>query len=287
MKTPEGTPPPCRAPRGSPGAPRRSPSLKDRVGACDILLVTFDTLRYDVAQELHLAGRTPHLSAWLGNPGWEERHSPASFTFPSHQSLFAGFGPTPVTSGPHRRTLALAFPGSNTIGPETLVLEAPDLVQGLQGLGYHGICVGGVGFFNPSTPLGKVLSGPFHEAHWSPELGVGDPRSPVHQVDLAIERLDAAPSSRPVLLFLNISALHQPNYFYLEGAEEDSRESHGRALEVVDREIARLFDTLVERGECYGFLLSDHGTCYGEDGWEGHRHAHPLVWTVPYQEGWL
>ena len=28
-------------------------------------------------------------------------------------------------------------------------------------------------------------------------------------------------------------------------------------------------------------ITSDHGTAYGEDGWSGHRVAHPVVWTVP------
>jgi|GEM_PF-4288067 hypothetical protein len=26
------------------------------------------------------------------------------------------------------------------------------------------------------------------------------------------------------------------------------------------------------------------GTAYGEDGYHGHRLAHPVVWTVPYAE---
>jgi hypothetical protein len=31
-------------------------------------------------------------------------------------------------------------------------------------------------------------------------------------------------------------------------------------------------------------ICSDHGTAYGEDGFAGHRLAHPVVWTVPYAE---
>ena len=29
-------------------------------------------------------------------------------------------------------------------------------------------------------------------------------------------------------------------------------------------------------------ICSDHGTAYGEDGYTGHRLAHPVVWDVPY-----
>ena len=31
-------------------------------------------------------------------------------------------------------------------------------------------------------------------------------------------------------------------------------------------------------------VFSDHGTAYGEDGYEGHRLAHPTVWDVPYAQ---
>ncbi|RYZ80354.1 MAG: metalloenzyme domain-containing protein, partial [Proteobacteria bacterium] len=31
-------------------------------------------------------------------------------------------------------------------------------------------------------------------------------------------------------------------------------------------------------------ICSDHGTTYGEDGFHGHRVAHPQVWNVPYAE---
>ena len=31
-------------------------------------------------------------------------------------------------------------------------------------------------------------------------------------------------------------------------------------------------------------ICSDHGTAYGEDGYTGHRLAHPVVWEVPYAE---
>jgi arylsulfatase A-like enzyme len=88
---------------------------------------------------------------------------------------------------------------------------------------------------------------------------------------------------RRLLLFLNISALHQPNRHYLPGATEDSKESHAAALEYVDRHIDRLFRAFDGR-PCFVILCSDHGTAYGEDGHSGHRVAHEAVWTVPYAE---
>ncbi len=259
-------------------------SARELVGTHDILFITLDCLRYDVARDLLAAGRTPHLAALLPEGGWEERHSPGSFTLAAHAAFFAGFLPTPARPGNHPRLFAARFPGSETTTDATLVFDAPDIVSGLAGQGYHTVCIGGVGFFNKRSPLGSVLPGLFAESHWASELGVTDPRSTEHQVALARRILDRLPSSRRVFLFVNVSALHQPNYFYLPGATYDSLTSHAAALEYVDRSLPPLFAALRRRAPLLAVLCSDHGTAYGEDGYVGHRLAHPVVWTVPYAE---
>jgi hypothetical protein len=253
------------------------------VGTHDLLFVTLDTLRYDVARDCLRRGRTPNLARVLPT-GWEERHSPGSFTYAAHQAFFAGFLPTPARPGKHARRFAVRFPGSETTTPETCVLDAPDLVTGLAGRGYHTVCIGGVGFFNKLSPLGCVLPGLFAESYWSPELGVTDPHSTENQVALAEDVLRRLPSARRVFLFLNVSAIHQPNHCYLDGAETDTPASHAAALEYVDRHLPRLFAALQRRGPVFCLLCSDHGTAYGEDGYTGHRAAHAVVWTVPYAE---
>ncbi len=254
------------------------------IGTHDVLLVTLDTLRYDVARRLHEAGRTPHLAAVLPPGGWERRHSPGSFTLAAHAAFFAGFLPTPARPGRHPRLFAARFPGSETATDRTFVFDAPDVVTGLRGLGYHTVCVGGVGFFNKLSPLGRVLPGLFDESHWSPELGVTDPHSTERQVDLALDRVLGLPSRHRVFLFVNVSAIHQPNRFYLPGAMADTIESHAAALEYVDSHLGRLFAGLRRRAPVLAVVCSDHGTAYGEDGYAGHRLAHPVVWDVPYAE---
>jgi arylsulfatase A-like enzyme len=253
------------------------------VGTHDILFITLDTLRYDVAAQLHAAGHTPKLSAILPN-GWEKRHTPGNFTFAAHAAFFAGFLPTPVTPGKHPRLFALRFPGSETTSNETAVFDAPDIVTGFRSRGYHTLCIGGVGFFNKLTPLGRVLPGLFDESHWSPELGVTDPRSTENQVNLAIERVSTLPHNQRVFLFINVSAIHQPNRFYLNGATDDTIESHAAALTYVDWHLGQLFANLRKRSPWLVVICSDHGTAYGEDGYTGHRIAHPVVWDVPYGE---
>jgi hypothetical protein len=253
------------------------------VGTHDVLFVTLDTLRYDVAARLHATGRTPNLSAHLPN-GWEKRHSPGNFTFAAHAAFFAGFLPSPVAPGKHPRLFALKFPGSETTTSETAVFDAPDIVSGFRSRDYRTICIGGVGFFNKLTPLGRVLPALFDESHWSPELGVTDPRSAENQVDLALARVSALPKHQRVFLFVNVSAIHQPNRFYLKGAADDTIESHAAALEYVDGQLGRLFASLRTRSPWLAMICSDHGTAYGEGGYTGHRVAHPVVWDVPYAE---
>ncbi len=263
-----------------------SAALRDRLGQCDLLLITFDALRFDVAQAALAAGRTPFLATQIGN--WEERHAPGNFTYASHAAIFAGFFPTPVLPGRYSRPFALRFPGSRTTGVSTCLLDGSSIIEGLRAANYHTICIGGVGFFNQQTPLGKVLPALFDEAHWEPGFGVTERNSPGNQVRRAVDRLVDAPVDRPVLLFLNLSATHPPTRFYVRGAVEESVQTQQGALECVDRELPPLWEALRKRGwGGFGFLMSDHGTCFGDDGYTGHRVAHPAVWTVPYAEcGW-
>jgi hypothetical protein len=257
--------------------------VRDLVGSHDVLLVTLDTLRYDVAAELAATGGTPNLARALPGGTWQPRHSPASFTYAAHQAFFAGFLPTPITPGPHPRLFAAAFPGSESTGAETWVFDAPDVVTGLAAAGYHTVCVGGVGFFNPRSPLGAVLPGLFAEAHWEPEFGVSAPGCFEAQLDRIATVVPTVAEDIPLFLFVNVAAIHQPNRHYLPGAERDSRASHAAALRYVDRHIGRLFALATARARpCLVVLCADHGTAYGEDGHTGHRLGHEVVWTVPY-----
>ncbi|RJL30150.1 STM4013/SEN3800 family hydrolase [Bailinhaonella thermotolerans] len=258
------------------------------IGSHDLLLVTLDTLRYDVAAELAAAGRTPNLARALPGGVWERRHTPGSFTYAAHAAMLAGFLPTPATPGPHPRLFAARFPGSETTTGGTWVFDAADLPAGLRAAGYRTVCVGGVGFFNGLTPLGSALPALFDEAHWEPEFGVTSPTSFEAQIARAEEVVTVVTGGRPLFLLVNVASLHQPNWFHLPGATRehgDSRESHAAALEYVDRHIGRLFAAMTSRGRpCLAIVCSDHGTAYGEDGHVGHRVGHEVVWTVPYGE---
>ncbi|MFK7768152.1 MAG: STM4013/SEN3800 family hydrolase [Mariniblastus sp.] len=271
------------------------------VGSHDILFVTLDTLRLDVAQSAMGRGQTPNFEKVIPDGQWEHRHTPGNFTFAAHQAFFAGFLPTPADPKqlPHPRLFAAKFLGSETTTERTCVFEAPDMIEGLAGRGYHTICIGGVGFFNKLTPLGNVLPNRFAESHWSSTLGVTDRDSTRNQVDLAITRLEQLDPGKRVFLFINVSALHQPNCIYVDGATTDTPATQSAALTYVDSQLSRLFEAFRNRptvnpknetqaldssNQTLCILTSDHGTAYGEDGYHGHRVCHPVVWDVPYAE---
>jgi arylsulfatase A-like enzyme len=225
----------------------------------------------------------------LGPAGWERRHSPGSFTYAAHHAFFAGFLPTPVAPGPHPRLFAAEFAGSlSTVGATFAFAEAT-LPEALAARGYHTVCIGGTGFFNRLNRLSRVLPELFRESHWSPELGVACRRSPENQVEAALRSLREA-GERRVFLFINISAIHQPNWFYGANAEAeepdriDTLATHREALVAVDRALEPLFALMKSRAPTFAIVCSDHGTAYGEDGHFGHRFGHEVVWTVPYAD---
>lgn len=137
------------------------------------------------------------------------------------------------------------------------------------------------------SALSRVLPSLFEEAYWSPETGVTARDSTARQFTLAAERLRAISREQRVFLFINISAIHQPNRHYLEDAAEDSLASHAAALRYVDSQLPILLEAIAERGGAFTIACSDHGTLYGEEGFVGHRVGHPHVWTVPYAESFF
>lgn len=259
-------------------------NMNQLIGTADIVLITLDSLRFDVARRAFQEGRIPEIAKWLPVAGWEQRHAPGNFTYASHHAFFAGFLPTPSSQGPHPRQFAAKFLGSETTTPETFSFEEADLVTALGNRGYHTICIGGVGFFNKQTQLGQVLPSLFRESHWSTELGVTCRDSTENQVRLATEILDRCPTEQRVFLFLNVSAMHQPNYFYLKDAKEDSASSQLEALAYADHWLGKLLSRIRSRSDAFCILCSDHGTAYGESGYRGHRLNHPVVSDVPYAE---
>ena len=264
---------------------RPSVDMNQVVGVSDILFICLDTLRYDAAVQEEKSGSTPVLNRY---GSWEKRQAPGNFTWPSHHSMFAGFLPAPYDAKNVADRELLFFPkgvGLGQKGPEgAYAFSGSTIMEGLSQDGYETWCVGGVAFFDKRSDLGKVFPGYFQKSYWNPSFGCPVKESTRNQTDFLLKKIAKADTQKHIFLYLNVDAIHYPNYFYLEGALNDSLESHRAALRYVDKELGRLFERWKEqRGGAFVICCSDHGTCYGEDGCQFHGINHPVVNTVPYK----
>lgn len=298
--------------------------MKEIVGSKDILFLCIDCLRYDVAHEEEENGGTPVLNRY---GKWRRCHAPGNFTYPSHQAMFAGFMPIDAEIRDMKKRESLFFSenvGTGRKAPSgAFIFKKATWVEELAEIGYETYCIGGVSFFNKRTELGSVLPSYFKHSYWKPSFGCLAVNSAKNQVDFAVETLGNISNDQRVMMYINFSALHYPNYFYSESPDKnsvgsespgkngvesespeknsvedgdcaiweaqkkhprrDSIESHRMALRYVDREIKRLFDAFLKRGQTFVICCADHGTCYGEDGVWFHGVNHPIVNTVPYK----
>ncbi|MFI5986483.1 STM4013/SEN3800 family hydrolase [Streptomyces sp. NPDC051555] len=246
----------------------------------NILFVTLDSLRYDVARATMHAGHTPRLASLLPGGQWEERRTPGTFTLPAHMAFFSGFLPKlPVPDQPPR-LWECRPPAFKTVAPGTFVFDAPNLLTGLGRHGYRTACVGGVTYFSRETPLGSVLPDMFDEDHWRPEFCSPEPDSTRHQADHALSVADGH-RGRPLFLFVNVSATHVPHGHYL-GESDDSWNSQAAALTYADEHLGRLVEGLVVERPWLVIMCADHGDAFGEDGYHGRGIAHPTVMNVPF-----
>jgi hypothetical protein len=206
--------------------------------------------------------------------------------------MFVGFTPwVPGTSEPYVnpksakifKLVGAGYPGR---GREFVQLEGRNIIDGFKRLGYAAIGTGAVGWFDPATPTGELLSADFDEFFYTRGAGL---REQVAFVDGALRRLDG----RRVFLFLNVGETHVPYYF--EGAPwdgddnpcrpfaddndaEECRRRQRACLEFVDHELGGLLDRF---GQANVLVCADHGDAWGEDGvWE-HGLPHPKVLEVP------
>ena len=209
--------------------------MNEIVGTHDILMLCFDTLRYDVSVAEEASGGTPVLNS-CGN-GWEKRHAPGNFTYPSHFAIFAGFLPSPAEPHMLRNRKWLFFPfqaGTGRIPPEgSYAFKEATFVQSLAQVGYETICIGGVNFFSKRNDIGRVFPGYFNKSYWLPTFGCTDKNSAANQVDFAVDKLEKYPADRKVFMYINFSAIHYPNCHYVEGKKKDDKESHAAALRYV------------------------------------------------------
>lgn len=264
--------------------PTENVDMNEIVGNCHILFVCIDSLRYDVAKAEQDRGATPVLNRY---GDWRECQAPGNFTYPSHQAMFAGFLPVDAGIRNMKQREKLFFSediGMGRKAPEgAFSFQGATIAEGFEREGYETYCIGGLSFFDKRTDIGKVMPGYFRHSYWNPSFGCKVKDSTKNQIDFAIRKRNEVPDGALVMMYINISAIHYPNYFYLEGSRCDSVESQAAALRYVDGQLGRLFEAFRHKGDTFVICCSDHGTCYGEDGCWYHGFNHPIVNTVPYK----
>lgn len=259
-------------------------NMNEIVGTHDILFLCLDTLRYDVAKEEEEKNGTPVLNQY--GP-WQKRQAPGNFTYPSHHAMFSGFLPCDYGVQNIMEREMLFFPKNIGMGnvkpPNSYCFSGSTFVEGLAADGYETYCIGGVAFFDKRSDIGKVFPQMFQHSYWNPSFGCTAKESTKNQIEYTKKKLEAIPKDQRTFFYINIDAIHYPNYFYLDGEKRDSKKTHAAALRYVDGQLSSLFEAFQKRNKTFVICCSDHGTCYGEDGMVFHGMNHPLVLTVPYK----
>ena len=249
----------------------------------NIALVTLDALRYDAAVQAH----TPYINELMRQhqrspKGWFKVGAQGTYTLPAHISMFhAGILPclTEDSAPPlynrkklsiFRSTLKWTRAGS-ALYPTP---EAENIVRGFRKLGYRTLGIGGVHWFDTRFETsGHLWNNYFEEFFWKQEFGEDTPNAFELQIEL-IRSLLSTPDERPLFFFLNVSATHSP-YRGLT----PSVASQAQCLEYVDAHLPELLECLPQ--PLHLLLLSDHGDCFGEDGFWGHSFYHPRIMEIP------
>lgn len=258
--------------------------MNEIVGQYDILFLCLDTLRYDVAKREEENNTTPNINQY---GAWKKCYAPGNFTYPSHHAMFAGFLPFSTESRSFFDREVLFFQkdiGEGRKPPKkAFVFEGATIVEGLHKAGYETICIGGVAFFNKRTDIGKIFPGMFQQSYWNPSFSCTVRESTENQINFALNRLEKYEKNKRIFMYINIDAIHYPNHFYMDGVKEDTVDTHAAALRYVDGCLPKLFSAFKDRNKTFVIACSDHGTCYGEDGYMFHGLNNEIINTVPYK----
>lgn len=252
-----------------------------------VLLVTLDSCRFDTFEN----SVTPNLDR-VGP--MHRAMAPSYFTFASHAAIFAGFTPGVAAAresfvnpkyGKIFKLGGAAFPGR---GRAHIALEGHNIIDGFRRKGFLTLGTGAVGWFDPATQPGRLLTQDF-ERYFYP----GNTWSNARQVDWLLGQIDDSPPGQPVFAFINVGETHVP--YYHEGASWDR--AHNPCVPFADKNDAmecrrrqkaclehcdRTLEPLLSRfREATVVICGDHGDAWGEDDLWEHGIHHPAVLEVP------
>ncbi len=250
-----------------------------------VLLITLDSCRYDTFRRSRLLNLSQVAPLHCAK-------APSYFTYGSHASMFMGFLPSirdsvPWLNSKYAKLFRLASAGWVNREEEIFQLEGSTIVSGFKNKGYATIGSGAVGWFDPATETGAVLTSQFEEFYYP-----GAVWRLKQQLSWINERIQSL-GSNPIFLFLNIGETHVP--YWHEGASWDQNDNpcvpfqtknrrkdcilrQKACLEYVDYHLPQLLK-LFESATI--IVTSDHGDCWGEDGLWEHGISHRRTLEVP------
>lgn len=244
-------------------------------------IITLDSLRWDASQ----LATTPNLSRLFEshNEKWHKVYAQGTYTLTAHVSMFHD-GHLPCndldkgTPQMFRRQdkFCIFKPDLNWVKRKKIKYPTPpkaeNIVKGFAQMGYRTVGVGGVHWFNSNYPASDIWSKYyFNEFYWKPEFGEEFKESFENQIEL-IKTLRLR-KTKKLFFFLNVASTHRP----CRGNK--SIRGQADALDYIDSHIMKVLNLLPR--PTHLFLMSDHGTLFGEDGLHHHGFYHPKVMEIP------
>jgi len=271
-------------------------------GARNLIVVTFDSLRYDT-----WTAAQPQTLNQLG--AVERRWSYASWTAPSHYNLLMGLlphtSPPRVYASEYYKQDFLRY--SERLGVEGIEFKRllpsiflPTYLRNV--LGYRTHAMVSMPVLNRNTPINRDfdtyelmpkhndMAAMLDQMTFDEErpsfylLNVGETHYPYALPDEDPSRWPRLSGVHGVFKHLDDEQPSDEPAFFNDDVLLELRERQLIALRYLDGVMARLFDLVPE--DTWIVVTSDHGELFGEDGYFGHGPiAHDKVLEVPFVEG--
>ncbi|HEV2686723.1 MAG TPA: sulfatase-like hydrolase/transferase [Actinomycetota bacterium] len=271
-------------------------------GARNLIVVTFDSLRYDT-----WTAAQPQTLAKLGSV--ERRWSYASWTAPSHYNLLMGLlphtSPPRVYASEYYKQDFLRY--SQRLGVDGIEFKKllpsiflPTYLRTV--LGYKTHAMVSMPVLNRNTPINRDFDTyelmPKHNdmAAMLAQMSFDDERPSFYLLNVGETHYPYALPDEDPSMWPRLSGVHgvfkhlddeQPSdepAFFNDAVLAELRERQVDALRYLDGVVARLFDLVPKN--TWIVVTSDHGELFGEDGYFGHGPiAHDKVLEVPFVEG--